>query len=291
MIWVVAWRIGRLLPTWLVNALLNVLCPFLVKRGSVNTTLLHRHLTAVHPELNSAQMTAMVLDNVRSYGRYWAEVFELSTERRELLLERVIVHNHKRLADAHERGKGVVVALPHVGNWDLAGAWVAQYFPVTTVAEKVEPTALFTLFTKLRKSLGMSVVPLDSGMAALSMLRTALESGGLVCLVADRVVSGSVGIDVELVGARSVIPAGPATLAYQTGAALIPVSLYYRGRAMHVDFQEEVTVQCDAPRRAEVQRATQSLADSFTAIIKEHAVDWRALQPIFTDEKPAVTRS
>ncbi|MBU6213110.1 MAG: phosphatidylinositol mannoside acyltransferase [Actinomycetales bacterium] len=286
MTWLLVWALGRALPAPVTRRLITIIIPRALKRGIIDERSLRLNLRAVAPHLSDAELDELLLANVRSYGRYWAELFELASRRRNLLIERVIAHQTSHLQDALAHGRGVVLALPHMANWDLAGAWLAQYQPVVTVAERVTPALLFRAFTRLRTRLGMTVVPLDSGASALTRLRQALDAQAVVCLVADRVIPGSTGVPVRFAGGTAAMPAGPALLAHQTGAPLLPVSLYYEGRAMHVHFHEPIAVDCAAPRREAVPAATQHLADAFSGMLAEHPADWRALQPVW-EQVPA----
>ena len=284
MIWLVAWRISRWLPATALTALIDRLTPVALRRGVIPSEHLRRNLTAVLGELPADELNELVVRNVRSYGRYWREVFQLSRPRGRRLLQQVVVTEPQVLRDAVARGHGVVLALPHMANWDLAGAWTAQYYRVTTVAEQVSPAKLYERFCAMREKLGMRVIPLGAGMETLSLLRQALEANGLVALVADRVVSGTAGVSVSFAGQHAQVPAGPATLAYQTGAALIPVGLHYEGARMCITFLPEVAIDSEQPRRDEVGRATQELANAFASVIREHPQDWRALQPVVTND-------
>lgn len=279
--WLVIWALGRILPTTVSSRLIHALIPFALRRGWIDSTALRTNLRAVAPHLNEVEFEALVLANVRSYGRYWAELFELASHRRSLILERVIVHGEPMLHTALAQGRGVVIALPHMANWDLAGAWLAQQHDVVTVAERIQPQRLFRIFMNLRTGLGMAVVPLDSGAGALGRLRAALEAQAAVALVADRMVGGSIGVPVQFAGGTAMLPAGPALLAYQTRAPLIPARLWYAGPAMHIEFLDPIAVDYEAPRRDVVSITTQNLADRFSESVTMHPQDWRALQPIW----------
>ena len=115
----------------------------------------------------------------------------------------------------------MILALPHLGGLDFAGAWLAgQGVAVTVVVEPVEPPELFDWFVDTRRKLGMQVVPLgaDAGAAVLRALR----ANRIVCLLCDRDLTGD-GVEVEFFGERTTLPGGPATLALRTGAPLVPV--------------------------------------------------------------------
>lgn len=281
MIWLVIWALGRILPLALSSRIMYALIPFALRRGWIDGTALRTNLRAVAPHLNDLQFEALVLANVRSYGRYWVELFELASHRRSLILERVVVHGERMLHESLAQRRGVVIALPHMANWDLAGAWMAQQHEVVTVAERIRPQRLFRIFMNLRTSLGMTVVPLDSGAGTLGRLRAALEARAVVALVADRMVGGSIGVPVQFAGGTAMLPAGPALLAYQTRAPLLPVRLSYVDSAMHIHFLDPIEVDYDAPRRDAVSTITQSLADCFSQSVTMHPQDWRALQPVW----------
>ena len=287
MIWLFAWRLSRWLPVSVMAFIIKRVTPVALRRGAIPVEHLKRNLAAVLGELPAEQMDALVHTNVRSYARYWREVFELSRPRGLRLLRQVVVHHADVLRQAAARGHGVVLALPHMANWDLAGAWAAQHYRVTTVAEQVSPRQLYERFCTMREGVGMRVIPLGSGLETLTLLRQTLEAQQVVALVADRVVTGAAGVPVRFADEQAVLPAGPATLAYQTGAALVPVDLHYVDQQMHVCFLPPVSVDQGRPRREEVARVTQVLADVFVDVVRAHPQDWRALQPVVTHTPPS----
>jgi KDO2-lipid IV(A) lauroyltransferase len=179
-------------------------------------------------------------------------------------------------------GRGVIVALPHLANWDLAGAWVTTELgvPFTTVAERLKPESLYDRFVAYRESLGMEVLPHDGG-SAFGTLARRLRAGGLICLVADRDLSAS-GVAVEFFGETARMPAGPGLLARQTGALLLPVTLWYdetpvlRGRV-----HPAIEVPRTGTRAEQITAMTQALADVFASGIAEHPEDWHMLQRLW----------
>ena len=281
MTWVFIWALGRALPPSMSARLIHALIPIALRRGLIDASVLRENLRAVTANLSDAELDALIVANVRSYGRYWAELFELASRRKSLLLEKVVIHREATLTDALGLGRGAVIALPHMANWDLAGAWLAQHHEVVTVAERIQPTRLFKIFMNLRTGLGMNVIPLDSGTATLKRLRESIHAGAAVCLVADRVVGGATGIPVRFAGGTTSLPAGPALLAYETGAPLLPVGLWYAGRAMHIEFRNPIPVDSAAARRDVVRDVTQRLADEFSDVLARNPQDWRALQPVW----------
>jgi KDO2-lipid IV(A) lauroyltransferase len=170
------------------------------------------------------------------------------------------------------------MALPHLGGWEFAGAWLAgKGTPPTVVAEPVDPPELFEWFTSVRRAVGMTVVELgpDAGKALLRALR----HNRVVCLVCDRDISGD-GIEVEFFGEHTTLPAGPATLALRTGAPLLPTAVYFRPRGgHHAVVQPPVAARREGRLRDDVERVTQALARRFEELIRAAPEQWHLMQP------------
>jgi KDO2-lipid IV(A) lauroyltransferase len=180
-------------------------------------------------------------------------------------------------------GRGVIYALPHMGDFEQAGRWVilvgAGSF--TTVAERLKPEAVFQRYLKFRQSLGMEVLPTTGGPHPFGVLAQRLRAGKLVCIVADRDLSDT-GVEVDFFGEKALFPAGPAALAVQTGAALRPVGCSFVGEdewAAHI--HEEIPVPAEGDRRQKAAAMTQAMARAFEQDISEHAEDWHMLQKLF----------
>lgn len=236
----------------------------------------------VGPEATDAQLRALSRAGMRSYMRYYYEMFRLPAMSEEHVLGRTRATGIEVLEKHVRSGRGVVAALPHMGNWDHAGAWIAlRGTPLTTVAQRLRPESLFQRFTAYRESLGMEVLPLTGGSGTVGTLARRLREGGLVCLLADRDISGT-GLEVDFFGERARVPAGPAALALNTGAALMPVSLWYDGPYWNIRVHDEIPVAGGATRAERVQATTQELVRVFEGAIAEHPEDWHMLQPVFS---------
>ncbi|WP_114561593.1 phosphatidylinositol mannoside acyltransferase, partial [Desertihabitans aurantiacus] len=224
---------------------------------------------------------ALVEQALASYTRMWTEVLALASwtpnQVRSLVLTDPVGESVLRAAS---RGRGAVVALPHLANWDLVGAWAClSGLPVTTVAEQLAE-AEFGAFTRLRTALGMEVLS-HRDPRALARLTAAVAEGRVVCLMADRLMAGA-GIAVDWptpAGPRPVrLPPGPALVARRSGALLIGLACHYEGGRMRMRFSEPVEPH---PGRDGLTRMTQQLADFFGREITAHPEDWHMLQPYF----------
>ncbi|CAL9365936.1 phosphatidylinositol mannoside acyltransferase [Streptomyces sp. enrichment culture] len=259
------------------------------KRRAQGVLRLEANLARVVPGASPERLSELSRAGMRSYMRYWMESFRLPSWSAERVGRSVDIKDLHHLTDGLAAGKGVVLALPHLANWDLAGVWATRVLgvPFTTVAERLKPESLYDRFVAYRESLGMEVLP-HTGGAAFGALARRLRAGGLVCLVADRDLSAS-GVEVDFFGERARMPAGPALLAQQTGALLVPTTLWYEdATTMSGRVYPPVEVPESGTRAEKTSLMTQALADAFADGIAEHPEDWHMLQRLWTaDLDPA----
>ncbi|MFF9351075.1 phosphatidylinositol mannoside acyltransferase [Streptomyces sp. NPDC014734] len=276
------WAVVKKLPEPVARSLFRTLADQVWKRRGKGVLRLEANLARVVPEASPARLAALSRAGMRSYMRYWMESFRLPTWTPERIKKSIDVADAHRLTDGLDTGRGVILALPHLANWDLAGAWVTTDLkvPFTTVAERLRPETLYDRFVAYREGLGMEVLP-HSGGAAFGTLARRLRAGGLVCLVADRDLSAS-GVEVTFFGDTARMPAGPALLAQQTGALLLPVTLGYDDTpVMRARIHPPVEVPESGSRAERTSAMTQSLADAFATGIAEHPEDWHMLQRLW----------
>lgn len=277
------WAAVKKLPEPAARALFRTIADQAWKRRGKGVLRLESNLARVVPGASPARLAALSKAGMRSYMRYWMESFRLPTWSPERIKASIHVTDAYRLTDGLDAGRGVILALPHLGNWDLAGAWVTTDLkvPFTTVAERLKPETLYDRFVAYREGLGMEVLP-HSGGAAFGTLARRLRAGGLVCLVADRDLSAS-GVEVTFFGDTARMPAGPALLAQQTGALLLPVTLSYDDTpVMKARIHPPVEVPESGSRTEMTSSMTQALADAFAVGIAEHPEDWHMLQRLWS---------
>ncbi|MFC9685521.1 phosphatidylinositol mannoside acyltransferase [Streptomyces sp. NPDC056948] len=283
------WSTVRKLPEPVAVRLGRAIADLAWKQRGKGVQRLESNYARVVPDAGPERLAELSRAGMRSYLRYWMESFRLPAWSKERIKGGFAVKDIHYVTEGMASGKGVILALPHLGNWDLAGAWVTTELgiPFTTVAERLKPETLYDRFVAYRESLGMEVLP-HSGGTAFGTLARRLRDGGLVCLVADRDLSAS-GVEVDFFGDTARMPAGPALLAQQTGALLLPVTLWYddspvmRGRV-----HPPVEVPESGTRAEKTSVMTQALADAFATGIADHPEDWHMLQRLWlADLDPA----
>jgi KDO2-lipid IV(A) lauroyltransferase len=235
--------------------------------------------------VDGAELRALSRQVMRSYARYYLETFRMQV----IPAERIASGMHVNFEQADltleymKNGRGVIYALPHMGDFEQAGLWINDYGAgsFTTVAERLEPEAVFQRWLDFRQSLGMEVLPTTGGPHPFGVMAQRLRAGKLVCIVADRDLSDT-GVEVDFFGEKALFPAGPASLAVQTGAALMPVACWFEGEdewGAHI--YDEIPIPAEGTRKQKAAAMTQAMASVFEEAIREHPRDWHMLQKLF----------
>ena len=121
--YIFAWKILRALPESTAYSLFDQGARFLVKRNPKSVARLRSNLARVKPEATESEMQALLQDAMFSYMRYWCDTFRFPNWSKERINSTVTVTRENLLLDAITSGRGVIVSLPHAGNWDHAGAY------------------------------------------------------------------------------------------------------------------------------------------------------------------------
>ncbi|MDR7274091.1 phosphatidylinositol mannoside acyltransferase [Catenuloplanes atrovinosus] len=280
------WQAVQWLPERVAIALFHAGADRAVRKRGKGVERLRANLRRVRPEISDAELNDLVRRGMRSYARYWMDTFRLHTYSRDEHLRRFRFDGEEELARLATSGHGAVLALPHAGNWEAAGAWVgANGWKLITVAERLKPEGVYQRFLAFRRSLGMEIIPTSGGeRAPLDLLAEKVTSGYLAPLLADRDLSRR-GVDVTFFGGRARMPGGPALLALRTGAPLYAVHMWYDPDGIaHGRLVGPIPVPEGGTLEERVRFLTQEIADRLAQGIAEHPEDWHMLQRVWVDE-------
>ena len=286
------WMLVRAMPEFVARNAFDAGALFASRGGGPEQ--LRRNLARVigvaPPQVPAELMRA----SLASYARYWREAFRLPAMDHAALAAQLneTARGSDHVTAALEAGRGAVLALPHSGNWDMAGVWLAQtYGGFTTVAERLKPESLYRRFLAFRESLGFEVLPLSGGpRPPFEVLAERLTGNGLVCLMADRDLTRN-GVAVDFFGDVTRMPAGSARLAIETGAPLLPVHCWFDGAGWGIDIQAPLDCRGRGDVAERVKAITQALADTFAEGIAAYPQDWHMMQPQWIADLPESRRA
>ncbi|MDR1117800.1 MAG: phosphatidylinositol mannoside acyltransferase [Bifidobacteriaceae bacterium] len=282
---------------------------------------LEANLARVRPGASRRALRRLSREGMRRYLRYYCEAFQLAGWPPAKVDQMVVFKGEAAVRAALGDQGQAVLALAHMGNWDLAGAWATRHLaPVVTVAERLKPEEVFQDFLAMRQAIGLTIVPLEDGKPAFRQLLRAVRSKErwLAPLLADRDL-GRGGVEVDFFGEKALMAAGPAALALATGRSLAPVAMYRRGPRYVLEFLPPVGQDAPeppkVPQRGEdtsggadalslpaagasgarpaplgsqtgskqeaIQALTQAWATALEGAIRRHPADWHMLQKVF----------
>ncbi|MGB8404533.1 MAG: phosphatidylinositol mannoside acyltransferase [Mycobacterium sp.] len=269
------WQLVRTMPEFAARNMFDAGALYMARDGGPEQ--LRKNLSRVLSCPPNKVPGSLVRASLASYARYWREAFRLPSMDQRTLGERLrhCLLNTEHIDAGLERGNGVILALPHSGNWDMAGVSVVhQYGKFTTVAERLKPESLYRRFVEYRETLGFEILPLTGGVRPpFEVLAERLRENRVVALMADRDLSRK-GVEVNLFGEATRLPAGSAKLALDTGAALMTVHCWNTPD----DWVFDISGPLDTSS-GDVAAITQGLAARFEAGIAAHPTDWHMLQP------------
>ncbi len=224
-----------------------------------------------------------------AYGRYWAETLWVRPRRRSEVEESTSIDGAEHLEAGVSGGRGMVLALPHLGNWEFAGPLGDRIgFELVAVAENLENRRVRDWFVEMRRQMGIGVVLATGGFAVMRSLEAVLARNGAVALLCDRDLKGR-GVTVEFFGEQTTLPAGPVSLALRTGAPLLPAAAYFGPDGTHrVVIRPPIRLPESSSRSAALVEGTQLLAVELETLIRQAPEQWHLLQPNWpSDRAPA----
>lgn len=243
------------------------------KRRFSNTNFGHvLGLPPSHPRVRRLALRAY-----REYARYMVELMRLPSRPPEELADGIEGDGIDRIGTTwRDSGRPMIVVAGHVGNNEaVAAAIVSHGFPANVVADDSAFPELFEILRRQRESWGVHVIPWRN----LRELFAVLRRKELLALLVDWGYRED-GIPVRLFGAWTTLPAGPAVLAAKTGALIAPMAIRRTpsGR-FRIEAPEAFLVPSSDP--AELQRATQRIADFLEATVASAPHQWYSFKPMW----------
>lgn len=266
--YLIGWRVVRLLPEKIAYRLFYLIGDYVLKKNGRSIQRLRFNMKKVS-NLQGTQLDVLTKEAMRSYMRYWCDTFRMPDWSASKINRDVELVNAEVFTAPLDAGRGVVVALPHSGNWDHAAAYfLGRGYKAVTVAERLKPERVFQAFLKYREKLGLEVLSTD--MRTVPTLIKRAKEGFIIALVADRDLS-SRGVEVEFFDSKAKMPSGPAVIAEKAGVDLIGAFITYTPTSIKIVFKK-------------LDYSVQAQASFFESELKKNPVDWHMLQRIWIND-------
>lgn len=264
-------KIGYLIA-YLVADTVYMLSPGL--RSAIADNMRH----VLEPDVDDATLHRTVRGVLRHAAKNYFDLIKIPRLKLDDILNRITVHGWDNYEEALNRGKGVIIVTAHLGSFDMTAQLLAARSAKTTVLVEVqEPPELFDYVTNLRKSKGLTLLPVQA--SALRIIMHALHHGETVGLVCDRDI-GKDGFKSSFFGEQTTLPVGPVRIAMRTGAPIVPAfNLRRRGSSYEVFLEPALNIVNDGDNA--VRQNMQQLIGALEKFIRTCPEQWVVLGPIW----------
>jgi KDO2-lipid IV(A) lauroyltransferase len=238
---------------------------------------LDNYAVALGLDRSDPQVARVARRAFQNYGRMLMDFVLMGNLSPADLIEHMSVDGREHLDQALSHGRGAIMAVPHMGSWDMAGSYAgALGYPISAVAERF-PGSLNDAVIRTRQRFGLDVIML--GRAAVRAITEALRANRIVALLCD--LEQGPGLEVNFFGRRATVPGGPAALALKNGAALMPACQYTTSPGRHHVHLDPPLALGDSETK---QTVMQRVVDRFEDFIRERPDQWYAFRPMFRAE-------
>lgn len=172
------------------------------------------------PELKPAQQKRLIRTSLIESGKTMTEAGALWLWPDARLLALVKnTRGEEHLRTALTTGKGAILAVPHLGAWEMIGLYCSAHYPMTSLYRPPRLVEMDDVVRHGRERFGAKLVPADAG--GVRALYQALHRGELVGMLPDQEPGAGNGIFAPLFGVRANTMVLLSRLAIKTGAAVI----------------------------------------------------------------------
>jgi lauroyl/myristoyl acyltransferase len=220
----------------------------------------------------------------RNAARNYFDLTRVSTMRKDSLDKKTTIYGWQHLVQARSRGKGVILATAHLGNFELgAQAVVNRGIEMTILVEEFSANPILEIIAKLRQRKGVRILPIT--MRGMKDVYYDLIHGGTVTIVCDRDILHN-GINLKFLGEDTTLPYGAVSLAQRTGAALIPIFSIRNPHDLTSIYIESPLELVDHDNRKESLRINmEKLAVIMEKYIRRYPEQWAIIEPFRQGDK------
>ena len=218
-----------------------------------------------------------------NYVKYWLETLWLTKDNfYNKIFKNVNIVNEEYIKNL--KNEGIIFALPHVGNWEMAiPVGKSINLDLIAVAEPLSNHYVLNWFKNLREELGCKIIIGGKGQNTFNTLIKELNSGKHICLLSERSINKT-GVGVEFFNNLASFPKGPVALALQTQLPIVPTTFLKIDNKYSLVFEKPFYVPLFDNEAISIQQGLKTLSKSFEKLISLNPNEWHSIQPVWSHE-------
>lgn len=231
------------------------------------------------PKADKALLEQIARAIFRNQAKNYYDLFRVAALSAAQIERLVTIQGLQHIDEALSAGKGLIVVSAHFGNLDIAvQAFALRGYPITVIAEHLQPEKLYQYVVSLRASKGIKLIPADS---FLRPLFKALRNNEIVGLAADRNLTAT-GTVVEFFEAPALLPDGHIHLALRTGAKLaMAFSLRKPDNTFEISVEPPLPLENTGDLNRDIRLGMEKLVATLEKWISQHPEQWVMFQPVW----------
>lgn len=293
--WVLYWagvfvlRCTSELPQWLANWLVSriALVGYYIFKHNRNVALDNLRM-AFKDKYSRRERRSIANRMFLKFGRSLAEFVTLPWWSRRRILEAVDGREYvKLIREGQKKGKGVIIAGGHIGNWELLAAYTAAHFPLSVVARRLYFPPFDRAVVERRNKLGMQVIYQQDGIRP---VLKALRKNRVIGLLVDQDIKGVASDFIDFFGRKASTPNAHAALAMTTGAVMYAAALVRKPdmRSFEILIEGPVEIERTGDKNADRIALVEKWSKIFEGFIEKHPDQWAWFHPRWKTRPPGM---
>lgn len=221
-----------------------------------------------------------------NFGRALAEFITLPQWGHRRIVQAIDGQKYLRLVgEGLAKGRGVIIATGHIGNWEMLAAFTAAHFPLSVIARRLYFLPFDRAVVERRRKLGMEVIYQQDGVRP---ILKALRTNSVVGILVDQDIKGISSDFVDFFGTKAKTPNAHAALAQTTGAVMYAAACVRKpdSNRFEVLVEGPVEVEQTGDKTADRIALVQKWSNIFEGFVAKHPDQWAWFHPRWKTRPP-----
>jgi KDO2-lipid IV(A) lauroyltransferase len=209
------------------------------------------NIAACLPELTLSQQAELLEKVAAETGKWFLEAPYVWFKHPRFLCRKTFVKNPAVLQNAFKQGRGVIIVLPHLGNWELLNFYVPQHYPFGAMYKPIKSATMESIVFSSRSRVGTKMFSADS--LGVRQALKHLKQGKVLAVLSDHLPAVKAGVFVPFFNIPALTGKLTHRLARASNSILLTASVLREGNGFSIEFKPIEGMDTDDPVEAAAQ--------------------------------------